>query len=330
MATLRTQVGIVGAGPAGLVLAHLLHLCGIESIMIEAHNRAHVEHRIRAGVLEQRTADLLRSIGIGARMDREGLLHNAIELRFAERGHRIDLADLTGGDRVMVYGQHELVKDLIAERLAVGGSILFDATEVRLHDLDSDRPRISCMYQGEALEILCDFVAGCDGFHGICRESIPKGVLTTYERTYPYAWLGILAETAPLADHLIYAHHPRGFALASMRSPEISRHYLQCPVDTSPDEWPDDRIWSELAVRLGTNGDRALQAGRVLQKGVTAMRSFVVEPMQFGRLYLAGDAAHIVPPTGAKGMNLAIADVRVLAIALATFFRSNSLALLAD
>jgi p-hydroxybenzoate 3-monooxygenase len=320
---MRTQVGIVGAGPAGLLLAHLLHLEGIESVIVEDRSRVYVEGRIRAGVLEQDTADLLVDAGVGARMQREGLIHHGIELRFQGRGHRIDFADLANGQGVTIYGQHEVVKDLIAARLDAGGEILFEAQDVSVGQIDGPKPTISFRRDGEARELTCDMIAGCDGFRGICRPSIPEGVLTFYERTYPFAWLGILAEAPPVADELIYAHHERGFALFSMRSHDISRLYVQCAPDEDLSNWPDERIWAELEARLDARYDWHLARGPVLQKGITGMRSFVTEPMRYGRLFLAGDAAHIVPPTGAKGMNLAVADVRVLARALAAFYRSG-------
>jgi p-hydroxybenzoate 3-monooxygenase len=325
MSEAHTQVGIVGAGPAGLLLSHLLHLEGIESIVVEVRSREYVERRIRAGVLEQGTVDLLNEAGLGARMRREGLLHRGVNIRFAGQAHRIDFVDLTG-KAVTVYGQHELVKDLIAARLAAGGRIHFDVEHVRLSDLGSDRPRISFRDAGHVRhEIVCDFVAGCDGFHGVSRASIPQGVLTVIDRVYPLAWLGILAESTPISEELIYVSHDRGFALFSMRSPTITRQYLQVAPDEDIDAWSDERIWDELQRRLAgeAEGPR-LEEGHILQKGVTPMRSFVVEPMRFGRLILAGDAAHIVPPTGAKGMNLAVADVRVLSRALAEFYESGS------
>ena len=319
----RTQVGIVGAGPAGLLLSHLLHLAGISSIVVEARSRQYVEERIRAGVLEQASADLLVETGVGERMLREGLLHHGIDLRFAGESHRIDLSALTGGQAVTVYGQHEVVKDLIAKRLADGGQIVFEAGDVSVRDLDGEMPLIRYTKDGATHEIPCDFLAGCDGFHGICRPAIPQGVLTAYERVYPFAWLGILAKAPPASEELIYAHHDNGFALLSMRSPEISRLYLQCEPDEDLSHWSDEAIWDELETRLADRHGFQLTRGEIFQKGVTAMRSFVVEPMQYGRLFLAGDAAHIVPPTGAKGMNLAVADVRVLARALERYFRSG-------
>ena len=320
---MRTQVGIVGAGPAGLFLAHLLALEGIESVIVETRDRAYVEGRIRAGVLEQATADLMVETGVGERMQREGLVHRGIALRFDGRGRRIDFADLTGGKGVTVYGQHEVVKDLIAARLAAGGEIVFEADDVSLQDFEGDgQPRIRFMKDGVAQELACDFIAGCDGFHGVCRPSIPDGILATYERGYPFAWLGILAQAPPSSHELIYANHPRGFALYSMRSPEVVRLYVQVAPDEDIESWPDARVWDELHRRAATP-EWSLAEGPVLQKGITGMRSFVTEPMQHGRLFLAGDAAHIVPPTGAKGMNLAVADVRVLARALADYYRTG-------
>ena len=328
MRKLRTQVGIIGAGPAGLLLAHLLHLAGIESVVLESCTREYVEARIRAGVLEQGTVDLLNASGLGERMQREGLVHSGIEIRFDGNGHRIDFPSLTGGRRITVYGQHEVVKDLIAARLRYGGELLFSVGDVTLHDIESSRPVVRYTYASEPCELSCDFIAGCDGFHGISRSSIPAGVLTTYERSYPFAWLGILAQVAPSSEELIYAHHERGFALLSMRSPQISRMYLQCEPEENPANWPDDRIWGELQLRLHDNHGSKLKEGPILQKSVTGMRSFVVEPMQFGRLFLAGDAAHIVPPTGAKGMNLAVADVQILSRAMEALYREGSQELL--
>ena len=321
---MRTQVGIVGAGPAGLLLSHLLARQGVGSVVLESRDRDYVEHRVRAGVLEQTTVDLLRETGLGERMDRQGLVHEGVELRFEGAGHRIDFAELTGRS-ITVYGQQEVVKDLIAARLADGGQIRFETRAVSLHELESERPSIR--YEGpdgEPGELVCDVVAGCDGFWGISREAVPDGVLTTYERHYPFAWLGILAEVAPSSEELIYCSHERGFALHSMRSPTITRLYLQVDPDEPLEQWPDDRVWKELQARLATSdGAWSLSDGPILDKGVTPMRSFVVEPMRHGRLFLAGDAAHIVPPTGAKGMNLAVNDVRVLAEALAAWYRTG-------
>ena len=324
---MRTQVGIVGAGPAGLTLAQLLHREGIESVVLENRSRKYVEHRIRAGVLEQGTVDLLVDAGVGERMQREGLVHHGIELQFDGERHRIPLSDLTGGRTIVIYGQTEVVKDLIGVRLEAGLPLLFEVEEVTVHDLESDRPRIRFRRESAEHELECDVVAGCDGFHGICRPSIPDGVLKEYSRDYPFGWLGIVASVAPSSAELVYSHHERGFALLSLRSPEISRLYIQCRPDEDLGEWPDDRIWEELQLRLGLEG-WTLGEGPVLEKGVTGMRSVVVEPMQYGRLYLTGDAGHIVPPTGAKGLNLAIHDVRLLAEALVSWYRTRSTALL--
>jgi p-hydroxybenzoate 3-monooxygenase len=323
----RTQVGIVGAGPAGLTLAHLLHLEGIESVVLEARSREYVEQRIRAGVLEQGTVDLLTETGVGERLQREGLVHHGIELRFEGRGHRIPLSELAGGRTITIYGQQEVVKDLIAARLATGRPLLFEVEDVSVHDLRSERPSIRFRHRGEATELECDVIAGCDGFHGVCRDSIPAGVLSAFSREYPYGWLGILAAVAPSSEELIYAHHERGFALHSMRSPELTRLYLQCAPDEDLANWPDDRIWDELRARFALEG-WTLREGPIVEKGVTGLRSYVVEPMQYGRLFLAGDAAHIVPATGAKGLNLAVADVQVLADALVRWYRSGDTELL--
>jgi len=319
---MRTQVGIVGAGPAGLMLSHLLHHQGIESIVIESRSRTHCEERVRAGVLEQGTVDLLIKTGLGGRLQREGLIHHGIELRFRRQRHRIDMFDLTGGRAITVYGQQEVIKDLIQARLDAGGEVLFDAEAVSLDAWSGPRPTIHFRHKAETREITCDFIAGCDGFHGVSRSSIPASEATIYEREYPFAWLGILAEATPSSKEVTYTNHERGFALLSMRSPTLSRLYLQCKPDENLAEWNDQRIWHELHDRTEAD-DFTLTEGPILQKGVTPMRSFVVEPMQFGRLYLAGDAAHIVPPTGAKGMNLAIADVTILARAFAEFYKTG-------
>ncbi|HZR56618.1 MAG TPA: 4-hydroxybenzoate 3-monooxygenase [Terriglobales bacterium] len=318
----RTQVGIVGAGPAGLVLSHLLHLNGIESVVIENRSRQYVEERVRAGVLEQGTVDLLTEMGVGERMKQLGLVHYGIELRFNGRGHRIDFKELADGKGITIYAQHEVVKDLTNARLAADGQVLFEVEDVSVHELDSEKPQIHYRDKGGSYELTCDFIAGCDGFHGICRPSIPSGVLTEYERIYPFGWLGILAEAPPSSHELIYANHDRGFALLSMRTPQISRLYVQCDPDENIAVWPDEKIWQELHTRLAADHWK-LTEGPVIQKGITGMRSFVVEPMQYGRLFLAGDSAHIVPPTGAKGLNLAVADVRVLARALEAFYKNN-------
>ncbi|HLJ58459.1 MAG TPA: 4-hydroxybenzoate 3-monooxygenase [bacterium] len=326
---MRTQVGIVGAGPSGLLLSHLLHLRGIESVVVEIRSRQYCETRIRAGVLEQGTADLLSASGVGARMAREGLVHHGIVLRFGGRDHRIDLSGLTGGRTITVYGQHEVVKDLIAARLSAGGGIFFDVQDVEVLDVDTPAPRIRFDRGGVAQDLRCDFIAGCDGFHGVCRPTVPAGVLTAYEHTFPLAWLGILAQVPPASDELIYSSHERGFALLSMRSPELSRLYLQCAPDEDINGWSDERIWDELRRRFERDDAWTLRDGPVVQKGITAMRSFVVAPMQYERLFLVGDAAHIVPPTGAKGLNLAAADVAVLARALETFYTTGRTDLLA-
>jgi p-hydroxybenzoate 3-monooxygenase len=324
---MRTQVGIVGAGPAGLLLARLLHLEGIESIIVENRSRRYLEERVRAGVLEQGAADTLNESGVGARMRQQGLIHHGLELSFNQRRHRLDLHELTGGRTITVYGQQEVVKDLIKARLDAGEPLYFEVAETTIHDFAAAAPKIRFRHNGEPQEIRCDFIAGCDGFHGICRPTIPAGALQIYERVYPFGWLGILAESRPPSEELIYCHHERGFALFSMRTPEITRLYLQCEPDEDLARWPDARIWEELELRLGAS-DLSLQEGAIIQKGVTPMRSFVAEPMQSGRLFLAGDAAHIVPPTGAKGMNLAVADVRVLARAFAEFYRTGRTELL--
>jgi p-hydroxybenzoate 3-monooxygenase len=318
----RTQVGIVGAGPAGLFLSHLLHLAGIESIVVEDRAREYVEHRVRAGVLEQGTVDLMRETGLADRMDREGLVHRGIEIRFAGRRFRVPLSDLAGGRAITIYGQQEVVKDLIAARLDAGGDVRFEVEDVRIGGIDGD-PSIHYRRDGEEHTIECEFVAGCDGFHGISRATIPAGVLTEYHHEFPFAWLGILAAVAPSTDELIYARHDLGFALHSLRSPTISRLYIQVDPSEDIDDWPDERIWDQLRIRLATD-EWELHDGPVIEKNIAPMRSFVVEPMQFGRLFLAGDAAHIVPATGAKGLNLAVADVFVLSRALMAWYASGS------
>ncbi|MGH9559761.1 MAG: 4-hydroxybenzoate 3-monooxygenase [Bryobacteraceae bacterium] len=325
---MRTQVGIVGAGPAGLVLARLLHLAGIESIVVEARSRKHVEERVRAGVLEQGSADLMAEIGAGERMKSLALEHRGIELRFNRQPHRIDLHELTGRS-IFIYGQNKVVQDLTDLNLSQGGQIFFEAEAAAIEDLDTVRPSIRMSMGGEERKIVCDFIAGCDGFHGISRAAIPAASKEEYERIYPFAWLGILSEMPPPCDELIYSHSPRGFALVSMRGRGRTRLYLQCEPDEDIANWPDGRIWDELRARLATaDGAFELNSGPVIQKGITGMRSFVVEPMQFGNMFLAGDAAHIVPPTGAKGMNLALADTVVLARALAEYYRSKDRSLL--
>jgi p-hydroxybenzoate 3-monooxygenase len=319
---MRTQVGIVGAGPAGLLLSHLLHLQGIESVVLEARSRDYVENRIRAGVLEHGTEQLLNDAGVGERMRREGMPHPGVVMRFDRADHRIDLADLVG-KHMMVYSQHKVVQDLIAARLAAGGQILFEAERASVHDFQTGQPRIRYQHDGAEHEIACDIIAGCDGFHGVCRPSIPAGVLRVFDREYPFGWLGILAETPPSTEENVYVSHERGFALLAMRSRTLSRLYIQCAPDENLAAWSDDRIWSELQMRAERDGFM-LADGPILQRGITPMRSFVVEPMQCGRLFLAGDAAHIVPPTGAKGLNLAAADVAVLSRAIGAFYRDGT------
>jgi p-hydroxybenzoate 3-monooxygenase len=319
---MRTQVGIVGAGPAGLTLAHLLHLAGIESVILESRSREYVEHRVRAGVLEQGTVDLLTEMGVGERIARQGLKHQGIELGFAGGRHRIDFTELTGGKSITIYAQHEVIKDLIAARLAYAGALYFEAEGLRVSGIETS-PQIQFREGGAEQTLACDFIAGCDGFHGICRDAIPARALQIHEREYPFSWLGILADVAPASHELIYTYHERGFALLSMRSPSVSRLYLQVPANEDIAQWSADRIWAELRVRMATQDGFVLQDGPITQKGITPMRGFVAEPMQFGKLFLLGDAAHIVPPTGAKGLNLAVADVRVLAMALAEFYRTG-------
>jgi len=324
---LRTQVGIVGAGPAGLLLSHLLALAGIESVVVENRSRAYCEARQRAGLLEAGTVELLRSAGVGKRMDAEGIEHDGIYLQFLGERHHLDFRALTGGRWVTIYAQTEIVKDLIAARLAAGGAIEFSCSDVAVSDVTSDRPVLSYAdSSGETHVVSCDVIAGCDGFHGICRPLIPG--LSVSERTYPYAWLGILADAAPSTDELIYSRHADGFALYSMRSHDVSRLYLQVAPDESVEAWPDERIWAELQKRFAVEG-WSVSEGPITDKSVTAMRSFVAAPMQHGRLFLAGDAAHIVPPTGAKGLNLAAFDVTVLTDALAAWYSGGDATLLA-
>jgi p-hydroxybenzoate 3-monooxygenase len=324
---LRTQVGIVGAGPAGLLLGHLLARENIESVVLESRSREYVEQRIRAGVLEESTAQLLREAGVGERMDREGIVHGGIYLQFEGERHHVAFTELVGA-AIVIYGQTELVKDLIAARLDADLPLLFDADVLAVHDLESERPRVEFVHEGVRGELECDVVAGCDGFHGVSRDSIPEDVVTTFVREYPFGWLGILAEVAPSTDELVYAHSDRGFALLSLRSPTRSRYYVQVAHDEDVAAWPDQRIWDELQQRTALDGWRLVE-GPILEKGVTGMRSFVCEPMQHGRLFLAGDAAHIVPPTGAKGLNLALRDVQVLADSLVEWYRSGDSSVLA-
>jgi p-hydroxybenzoate 3-monooxygenase len=325
--TMRTQVAIVGAGPAGLLLSHLLHLNGIESVVLESRSRAEIESTIRAGVLEQGSMDILSEAGVGERMRKEGALHHGFELAFGGRRHRIDLTGLTG-KAITVYPQHEVIIDLVAARLAAGGALLFETSQVAIDGVDGSRPTVSFVHGGEARRIEADFVVGCDGFHGVARPmvqaSLPAAQFQSFQRIYPFGWFGILVESAPSSEELIYARHERGFALVSTRSPTVQRLYLQCDPKDSVDNWSDDRIWSELHARLENDDGWKLREGRIFQKGIIGMRSFVCAPMRAGRLFLAGDAAHIVPPTGAKGMNLAISDVRLLSRALDAFYRRGS------
>jgi p-hydroxybenzoate 3-monooxygenase len=328
MARMRTQVGIVGAGPAGLLLSHLLHLHGIESIVVEARSRDYVEQRVRAGVLEQGTVDLLVGSGAGERLKREALVRDGIELRFAGRRHPLNLRELSGGRAYTIYAQQEIVKDLITVRLAADGRILFDAVDASVRDFDTTAPCIRFRHGGAEMELQCDFIGGCDGFHGVCRPSMPAGALTVFERVYPFGWLGTLVEAETPEQETVYAWHERGFGFFNRRSPTLTRHFLQVAPDEDLANWPDRRIWDELRVRLATDDGWEVTEGPVLNRNITEMRSFVVEPMRHGRLYLAGDAAHIVPPTGAKGLNLAVADVRVLARALGDYYATGRIDLL--
>jgi p-hydroxybenzoate 3-monooxygenase len=322
---MRTQVGIIGAGPAGLMLARLLHLHRISSVIIENRSRDYIENRIRAGLIEHWAANLLVELGVGERMQREGMMHGGTNIAVNGELHHLDFKALVN-KHITIYGQQEVVRDLVARRLADGGPLLFEVDGVSVHDLTSQRPQIRFTHDGTAQEINCDFIAGCDGYHGICRPSFPDGLLKVFERDYPFGWLGILSESPPPDHNLIYSYTDEGFALYAMRSPILSRLYLQCGHNEAIETWPDARVWEHLHRRLG--GARKLQEGNILQKGVTAMRSFVVEPMQHGRLFLAGDSAHIVPPTGAKGMNLAFADVVYMSRALEAFYRANDSGLL--
>jgi p-hydroxybenzoate 3-monooxygenase len=327
---MRTQVAIIGAGPAGLLLSHILHLQGVESVVLEIRSREAIEATIRAGVLEQGTIDLMKQIGVGERMEREGFRHEGTILRFDGKDRRIDFPELTGGKAVMVYAQHEVIKDLVEARVASGGDIRFGVTDVSVDDIDSNSPKVRFRNPGGDLQTIeADFIAGCDGTQGVSRPSIPKGVLKGYERLYPFGWLGILCKAPPSSDELIYALHDRGFALVSTRSPDVQRMYLQCEPLDKIENWSDDRIWAELRARLATRDGWAPKEGEIFSKTVVGMRSFVTEPMQYGRLFLAGDAAHVVPPTGAKGLNLAAADVRVLARAIIEFYKNEREDLLA-
>jgi len=322
--TQRTQAGIIGAGPAGLLLSHLLHLEGIDSVILESRSREEIESTIRAGVLEQGTVDLLNAVGVGERMRREGAIHHGIHLRFGGETHRIGFDEHADGRLITVYAQHEVIKDLVAARLAAGGKILFNAKSTAIDGADTTTPAIRFTHDGREQTLACDFVAGCDGFHGVGRSAIPTTVRQDYVRVYPFGWFGFLVEAPPSSDELIYAYHERGFALVSTRSPTLQRMYFQCDPKDDVANWSDDRIWAEMHARLETRDGWKPKTGKIIQKNIVAMRSFVAEPMQHGRLFIAGDAAHIVPPTGAKGLNLAAADVNVLARGLVEFFRKNS------
>ena len=321
---MKTQVAIIGAGPSGLLLGALLAQAGVDAVILEAKTPEYVLGRIRAGVLEQVSVDLLDSIGVGARMHREGLVHGGFELAFGGGRHRIDMKTLTGGKQVMVYGQTEVTRDLMDDRAAKGLTTIYEAANVSLHDFDGSRPRVRYQKGGATHEIECDFIAGCDGYHGASRASVPAGAIQTFERVYPFGWLGILSDTPPVSHELIYVNHERGFALCSMRSKTRSRHYIQCSLDDKVENWSDDAFWDELRRRLDPEAAQTLVTGPSIEKSIAPLRSFVAEPMRFGRLFLAGDAAHIVPPTGAKGLNLAATDVSYLGSALAEFYRDKS------
>jgi p-hydroxybenzoate 3-monooxygenase len=320
----RTRVAIVGAGPSGLLLGQLLAKAGIDAVIIERQTGEHVLGRIRAGVLEQATAELLDGAGVGARMHREGLVHHGFELLWGNRRRRIDLHHLTGGKTVRVYGQTELTRDLMEARRLAELPTVYEAVNVRLHDFDGDRPRVTYEHDGVHRELACDFIAGCDGFHGVCRASVPARAITEYEKVYPFGWLGLLSDTPPVSAELIYVNSPRGFALCSMRSPTRSRYYVQVPLTENVHTWSDDAFWRELRLRLDDPAREALVTGPSLEKSIAPLRSFVAEPLRFGRLFLAGDAGHIVPPTGAKGLNLAAADVNYLSSALIEHYAEKS------
>ena len=322
--SIRTQVAIVGAGPAGLLLGQLLHKAGIDAVIVERQSPDYVLGRIRAGVLEQVTMDLLDEAGVGARMHRDGLVHSGFDMLFAGQRHRVDLSALTGGQNVMVYGQTEVTRDLMDARTQAGLPTYYEASEVQVLDFDTDHPRVWFDKGGESFEINCDFIAGCDGFHGVCRASVPRGAIKEFEKVYPFGWLGLLSDTPPVHHELIYVNSPRGFALCSQRSATRSRYYLQVPLTDSLDQWSDDAFWAELRLRLDQQARADLVTGASIEKSIAPLRSFVTEPMRFGRLFLAGDAAHIVPPTGAKGLNLAASDVKYLSQALQDFYLERS------
>lgn len=320
----RTQVVIIGAGPSGLLLGQLLHRTGIDNVIIERQSADYVSSRIRAGILEQTTVDLLDQAGVGNRMHHDGLPHDGYDLCFGGERHRIDLVGLTGGKRVMVYGQTEVTRDLMAARAQAGLLTLYETPDASLHGFDGPSPSVRFTHEGRPAEITCDFIAGCDGYHGVSRASVPASAVTTYEKVYPFGWLGVLADVPPVAHELIYANHPRGFALASMRSATRSRYYVQCSLEDKVEQWSDDAFWDELRRRLDPAAAEALVTGPSIEKSIAPLRSFVAEPMRFGRLFLAGDAAHIVPPTGAKGLNLAASDVSYLSRALIEHFTERS------
>jgi len=321
---MRTQVAIIGSGPSGLLLGQRLHACGIDAVILERRSKDYVLGRIRAGVLEQGAVDLIDEVGCGARMHREGLVHDGIEFCFDGARHRIDLKGLTGGKSVMIYGQTEVTADLMEAREAAGAVTVYEASEVSLHGFDGDRPTVRYSKDGIAHELACDFICGCDGFHGVSRKSVPEAAIETFERVYPFGWLGVLADVPPVSDELIYANHGRGFALCSMRSQTRSRYYIQCAADEDLNAWPDDSFWDEIRRRVDAEAAESMIIGPSIEKSVAPLRSFVAEPMRFGRLFLAGDAAHIVPPTGAKGLNLAASDVRYLADALIEHYEERS------
>jgi p-hydroxybenzoate 3-monooxygenase len=320
---MRTQVAIIGAGPAGLLLGQLLHRQGVDTVILENRSADYVLGRIRAGVIEQGMVGLLEEVGVGARLHKEGLVHDGVEIAFRNQRHRVDFKKLTG-KTVTVYGQTEITRDLMEARAASGTPTIYEASDVQPLDFDGDKPRVRYKKDGKEHEIVCDFIAGCDGFHGISRQSVPEKSIETFERVYPFGWLGILSETPPVSEELIYVHHPRGFALCSMRSNTRSRYYVQCSLDEHVDEWPDNRFWDELRSRLDDEARGRLVTGPSIEKSIAPLRSFVAEPMRFGRLFLAGDAAHIVPPTGAKGLNLAASDVHYLSRGLVEFYREKS------
>jgi p-hydroxybenzoate 3-monooxygenase len=320
---MRTQVAIIGSGPSGLLLGQLLHKQGIDTVIVENRSAEYVLGRIRAGVIEQGMVGLLEEVGVGARLHKEGLVHDGVEIAFRNQRHRVDFKKLTG-KTVTVYGQTEITRDLMEARAASGAPTIYEAADVQPLDFDGDKPRVRYKKDGKEHEIVCDFIAGCDGFHGVSRQSVPQKSIETFERVYPFGWLGILSDTPPVSDELIYVHHPRGFALCSMRSNTRSRYYVQCSLDEHVDEWPDNRFWDELKSRLDEEARERLVTGPSIEKSIAPLRSFVAEPMRFGRLFLAGDAAHIVPPTGAKGLNLAASDVHYLSSALVEFYREKS------